>query len=80
MIQQLGEERSSKSIRDEGGLVLLPKQLWSSVKREDCNDDITCSEVGWLLDEGRAITSKCIFSGKAQLKEIAIANETATQI
>ncbi|XP_042017342.1 uncharacterized protein LOC121765313 [Salvia splendens] len=81
MILQLGDERASKSIRDEGGLVLLPKQLWSSVKkREDGNGDITCCEVGWLLDEGRAITSKCIFSGKALLKEIAIANETATQI
>ncbi|XP_047974188.1 uncharacterized protein LOC125216473 [Salvia hispanica] len=79
MIQQLDDERASKSIRDEGGLVLLPKQLWSSVKKRE-DDEITCCEVGWLLDEGRAITSKCIFSGKAQLKEIAIANETATQI
>ncbi|XP_057805883.1 uncharacterized protein LOC131020854 isoform X2 [Salvia miltiorrhiza] len=81
MIQQLGDERASKSIRDERGLVLLPKQLWSSVKRGGAAAaDEICCEVGWLLDEGRAITSKCIFSSEAELKEIAIANETATQI
>lgn len=71
MIQELGDERPSKSIRDEGDLILLPKQLWCSVKRangDDNDDEGTCCEVGWLLDEGRAITSKCIFSTTAELK------------
>ncbi|KAL1565892.1 hypothetical protein AAHA92_01566 [Salvia divinorum] len=83
MIQELGDERASKSTRDEGGLVLLPKKLWSSVKRGDGdnnNNDETCCEVGWLLEEGRAITSKCIFSSRAEVEEIAIANETASGI
>ncbi|KAH6767301.1 glycerol kinase [Perilla frutescens var. hirtella] len=76
MIQQLGDECASKSIRDEGDLILLPKQIWCSVKR--ANDDETRCEVGWLMDEGRAISSQCIFSSTAELKEIAITNETKT--
>lgn len=52
-------------MRDEGDLILLPKQLWCSVKSEG---DETCCEVGWLLDEGRTITSKCIFSTTAEIK------------
>ncbi|KAL8463141.1 hypothetical protein ACS0TY_033971 [Phlomoides rotata] len=75
MIQHVGDERSSKSLRDEDDLILLPKQLWCSVKKADDNLD-TCCEVGWLLDEGRAITAKCILSSSAELKEIAIADET----
>ncbi|PIN15712.1 hypothetical protein CDL12_11648 [Handroanthus impetiginosus] len=75
MIQQLGTESVCESIRSEGDLILLPKQLWCSVTRAENNE--TCCEVGWLLDEGRAITSKCTFSSTAKLKEIAIACETA---
>lgn len=71
MIQHVGDERSSKSLRDEDGLILLPKQLWCSVKKPDDNLE-TCCEVGWLLDEGRAITAKCIFSSTAVLKVIPV--------
>ncbi|KAL0454022.1 UNVERIFIED_CONTAM: hypothetical protein Slati_0741400 [Sesamum latifolium] len=78
MIQQLGDERVRKSIRDEADLILLPKQLWCSLKRVE--DKETCCEVGWLLGKGRAITSKCTFSSTAELKEIAIASETATPV
>ncbi|KAL0348556.1 UNVERIFIED_CONTAM: hypothetical protein Sangu_1083400 [Sesamum angustifolium] len=78
MIQQLGDECVRKSIRDETDLILLPKQLWCSLK---CIEDKeTCCEVGWLLGKGRAITSKCTFSSTAELKEIAIASETATPV
>ncbi|KAI3447878.1 hypothetical protein Pfo_004543 [Paulownia fortunei] len=75
MIKQLGDECAHKSIRDEGEFILLPKQLWCSLNRTE--DNATCCEVGWLLDQGRAITSKCTFSSTAELKEIAIASETA---
>lgn len=56
-----------KFSRDKEGLVLLPKNLWSSVVAIEGGDQICC-EVGWLLEPGRAITSKCIFSGNAELK------------
>ncbi|KAK4424000.1 hypothetical protein Salat_1593400 [Sesamum alatum] len=78
MIQQLGDECVRKSIRDEADLILLPKQLWCSLKKME--DKETCCEVGWLLGEGRAVTSKCTFSSTAELKEIAIASETATSV
>ncbi|KAK4405404.1 hypothetical protein Sango_0546900 [Sesamum angolense] len=43
MIQQLGDECVRKSIRDEADLILLPKQLWCSLK---CIEDKeTCCEV-----------------------------------
>ncbi|KAK6120851.1 hypothetical protein DH2020_045407 [Rehmannia glutinosa] len=78
MIQQLGDECARKSIiRDGNDLILLPKQLWCSVKRREDNLETWC-EVGWLVDEGRAITSKCTFSSTAELKEIALATETAS--
>lgn len=66
MIQAIGDECASKSVRDEGDLISLPKQLWCSVKKAE--DKETCCEVGWLLDQGRAITSKCIFSSTAEPK------------
>ncbi|KAF5449126.1 hypothetical protein F2P56_029604, partial [Juglans regia] len=62
-----------KSVRVESDLILLPKQLWCSLKESE--DDETCSEVGWLFDHGRAITSRCIFSA-AKLKEVSISCET----
>ncbi|GKE11402.1 hypothetical protein Tco_1414953 [Tanacetum coccineum] len=55
-------------VREEENLVLLPKNLWSSVT-ETQDEGITCCEVGWLLEPGRAITSKCIFSRNTELKE-----------
>lgn len=54
-----------KSVRDECDLILLPKQLWCSLKQS--KDGETCSEVGWLFDNGQEITSSCIFSA-AKLK------------
>ncbi|KZV51219.1 hypothetical protein F511_16109 [Dorcoceras hygrometricum] len=76
MIQQLEDEYVYKSIRDVGDLILLPKNLWCSIKRGE-NKETDC-EVGWLLDHGQAITSKCTFSSAAEVKEIVIAVETAT--
>ncbi|XP_073277749.1 uncharacterized protein [Primulina huaijiensis] len=78
MIQQLGDEYVCKSIRDEGDLILLPKNIWCSIKRGENKE--TCCEVGWLLDQGQAITSKCTFSSAAEVMEIAIAVETATSV
>ncbi|XP_058213805.1 uncharacterized protein LOC131325517 [Rhododendron vialii] len=76
-VQELLDDNVRKSVRDENNLVLLPKQLWSSVK--DREDETFC-EVGWLFDQGHAITSKCIFSPDAGLKEIVIAHETSAGI
>ncbi|KAL3539156.1 hypothetical protein ACH5RR_002522 [Cinchona calisaya] len=59
--------------RDGSGLILLPKQLWCSSNQEKPGE--TCFQVGWLLDDGLAITSKCSFSADAKLKEIAIGSE-----
>lgn len=68
-IQQVGDECILKTISrndDDDGIILLPKQLWCSVKRTKDKD--TCCEVGWLLDQGRAITSNCTFSSTGELK------------
>ncbi|KAL7257260.1 hypothetical protein ACSBR1_003550 [Camellia fascicularis] len=75
VLQELLDDSVQKSARDDQNLVLLPKQLWSSLKERE--DGQTCCEVGWLLDQGQAITSKCIFSPDSGLKEIAVARETA---
>ncbi|CAN6554441.1 unnamed protein product [Malus baccata var. baccata] len=75
VLQELLDNSEQSSVRDESGLVLLPKQLWCSVKETKEGD--TYSEVGWLLDHGRAITSRCTFSSTATPKEISVANETA---
>ncbi|CAH1433483.1 unnamed protein product [Lactuca virosa] len=64
-----------KSVRDKGHLVLLPKNLWSSIKETEDGEKTWC-EVGWLLESGRAITSKCIFSRNGELKEIITSSET----
>ncbi|KAK1433416.1 hypothetical protein QVD17_10326 [Tagetes erecta] len=65
-----------KYARDKEGLVLLPNNLWSSVVEIEGGDQICC-EVGWLLEAGRAITSKCVFLRNAELKEIIASSETA---
>lgn len=65
-LQELVDDSIQKSVRDELDLVLLPKQLWCSLK--ESNDGGTCSEAGWLLNHGHAITSKCTFSSKTALK------------
>lgn len=75
MHQELHDDNVRKSTRDEKELLLLPKQLWCSLKEKE--DGETYCEVGWLLEPRCAITSKCIFSPDTGLKEIAIARETA---
>lgn len=74
-VQELLDDVVRKSVRDENNLVLLPKQLWSSVKERE---DETFCEVGWLFDQGHAITSKCIFSPDAGLKASNANIHTAT--
>ncbi|XP_062081514.1 uncharacterized protein LOC133787207 isoform X1 [Humulus lupulus] len=74
-LQQLLDYSDRKSVRDECDIILLPKQLWCSVKAGKGGD--TLCEVGWLFNNGRAITSECTFSSKATLKAIVIACETA---
>ncbi|XP_021896859.1 uncharacterized protein LOC110813894 isoform X2 [Carica papaya] len=64
-----------RSVRDDSNLILLPKQLWCSLKRS--KEAETCCEVGWGFDPGCAVTSKCIFSNDLKLKEISIGQETA---
>ncbi|KAI3980669.1 hypothetical protein MKX01_025234 [Papaver californicum] len=73
--QELVGEKNQQLVRDEQNLVLLPKQLWCSL-RETGNGE-TCAEVGWLLEQGRAITSRCIFSEDGKLQEIAAGQEHA---
>ncbi|KAE8038151.1 hypothetical protein FH972_010687 [Carpinus fangiana] len=73
LLQELVDGGVQKSVRDEFGLILLPKQLWCSIKER--TDDETWSEVGWLFDHGRAITSRCIFAA-GKLKEAWISRET----
>ncbi|XP_022952169.1 uncharacterized protein LOC111454926 [Cucurbita moschata] len=75
VIQELLADNVQKSVRTESELKVLPKQLWCSLKESEDSED-TCCEVGWLFDHGHAITSRCIFSSSAKLKEISIANET----
>lgn len=76
VIQELVDGSSTrKTVRDELGLVSLPKQLWCCLK--DIAGGGTCCEVGWLFEKGRAMTSKCLFSDNGKLKEVAIACESA---
>lgn len=77
VIQQLAVDKPRKTVRDQHGLILLPKQLWCSVKESDGGE--FWGEVGWLLDHGHALTSACVFSKDGKLKEIAIAHETSVQ-
>ncbi|KAI5654245.1 hypothetical protein M9H77_31432 [Catharanthus roseus] len=74
VIRELVDENIiRKSARDGSGLTLLPKQLWCSIDHEE---EKTCCQVGWLLDQGLAITSRCFFSTGGKLKEIAMASES----
>lgn len=66
IFQELVEEKPLQLARDEQNLVLLPKKLWCSLKERE--DGGTCGEVGWLLEQGRAITSRCIFSRDGKLQ------------
>ncbi|KAJ0077155.1 hypothetical protein Patl1_35603 [Pistacia atlantica] len=64
--QELLGGSMQKSTRDESGVILLPRQLWCSLKESEHGG--TFCEVGWLFDQGHAITSRCIFSSDAKLK------------
>ncbi|XXG71936.1 hypothetical protein AAC387_Pa07g1149 [Persea americana] len=75
VIQELAADKPRKTIRDQHGLILLPKQLWCSMKERE--DGEFRGEVGWLLDHGHALTSGCVFSKDGKLKEIEISHETA---
>ncbi|XVF67120.1 hypothetical protein PTKIN_Ptkin10aG0095700 [Pterospermum kingtungense] len=74
-LQELKDNGALKSIRDESNLILLPKQLWCSLKEIEGGE--TRCEVGWLYDQGCAITSRCNFSNDWKLKEASVAHETA---
>lgn len=65
-VQELVDDSTRKTVRDELDLVLLPRQLWCCLK--DVAGGETCCEVGWLFEKGRAMTSKCIFSDDGKLK------------
>lgn len=67
-----------KSVRDECDLILLPKQLWCSLKGS--TDDETFSEVGWLFDNGRAITSRCIFSDAKLKASLCTLSQSVTKV
>jgi hypothetical protein len=60
------DNKTQKSVRDGENTILLPKQLWCSFEQN--KDGETLSEVGWVLDHGKAITSSCLFSSTAKLK------------
>ncbi|XP_057424344.1 uncharacterized protein LOC130717946 isoform X2 [Lotus japonicus] len=74
IFRELVGENVQNSVRDGDKDILLPKQLWCSLKQNE--DGETQSEVGWLLDHGKAITASCLFSSPAKLKETSIALET----
>ncbi|KAJ3681997.1 hypothetical protein LUZ60_014570 [Juncus effusus] len=63
--------------RDEIGLVTLPKQLWSQNKELD--SDHILMEVGWLISENNAITSRCVLSKDGKLKAMTLACENAVR-
>ncbi|GAB2291659.1 hypothetical protein Dimus_025915 [Dionaea muscipula] len=73
----IADGRTRKIIRDESDLIVLPRQLWCSLKEEE--DGEFCGEVGWLLDRGSAISSRVVFSNDTKVKEIAIGYETAVK-
>lgn len=66
LLRELLGDSVQKSIRDESNLILLPRQLWCSIKESEDGD--TMCEGGWLFDRGHAISSKCFFSSDAKLK------------
>ncbi|EEF46550.1 conserved hypothetical protein [Ricinus communis] len=65
-LKELKGDTMQKSVRDEHDLILLPKQLWCSLKGG--KDGETISKVGWVSEHGFATTSTCIFSSDAKLK------------
>lgn len=74
-VQELIGQSTEKVVRNEEDLISLPRQLWCSLK--ESGDGETCGEVGWLLDPGFAISSRCIFSNDGKVKVIAVGHDTA---
>lgn len=75
-LQELAGSSTQKIARNEHDLIMLPRQLWCSLKESENAE--TCAEVGWLLAPGFAISSRCIFSSDGKLKEVAVGQETTT--
>ncbi|KAK1321385.1 hypothetical protein QJS10_CPA03g02461 [Acorus calamus] len=75
VICELANDKPQNTVRNKDGIVLLPKQLWCSLKERE--DDETLFEVGWLLDCGQSVTSRCVFLKDGQLKGISLGRETA---
>ncbi|CAA6666645.1 unnamed protein product [Spirodela intermedia] len=71
-IRELAGERRQELVRGQEGLVTLPKKLWSSIGKKE---DESWVEAGWLIDQGQAITSRCVFLKDGNLKEIAVGHE-----
>ncbi|CAL4920551.1 unnamed protein product [Urochloa decumbens] len=71
---ELSPDEPSKVQRDAGGVVALPKQLWSAFK--ELGDGEFLCEVGWALGGGRAVTSRCVLSKDGDVKEIVAAYES----
>ncbi|KAK8969057.1 hypothetical protein KSP40_PGU021381 [Platanthera guangdongensis] len=65
-IHQLAKGQSQKSIRGQIGLTALPKNLWCYLKTN--NNGETLAEVGWLVDRGHAMTSKCVLHSDGRIK------------
>ncbi|KAF6155794.1 hypothetical protein GIB67_039125 [Kingdonia uniflora] len=75
ILKELVDYEPQKSVRTDDGLVLLPKQLWCSLKESEDGDIF--EEVGWLIEQGQAITLSCNFSKDGNLKKITMRHEKA---
>ncbi|KAL8143706.1 hypothetical protein V2J09_016738 [Rumex salicifolius] len=60
VFQELTEGSSREIHRDDCNLITLPRKLWCSLNKRENGE--SCAEVGWLLDSGSAISSRCVFS------------------
>ncbi|KAJ1693667.1 hypothetical protein LUZ63_010365 [Rhynchospora breviuscula] len=77
ILHHFSADEPQNLVRDDIGLVTLPKKLWSVFKELD-NGETLC-EVGWLLSDNTAITSRCILYKKGVLKEATISFENLLQ-
>ncbi|ERN17106.1 uncharacterized protein LOC18445439 [Amborella trichopoda] len=74
LFRELVDQMPQKVTRDLCDLVLLPKQLWCSLKENTIGE--TWGEVGCLAGPGNVITSRCVFSKNGVLQEMAIGYES----